>query len=99
MIKVYITKDQIKVTGHAKPEVCAAVSATMYVTANNLLDMQVLGIDDGKCIIDDNPNADYMLIKVEKHSKITDTLMHTLKESLYDIRDGDWEHIQIIKES
>lgn len=99
MIKVYINKDQIKVTGHAKPEVCAAVSATMYVTANNLLDMQLLGIGDGKCIIDDNPDADYMLIKVEKHTKITDILMNTLKNGLQDIADDSDGFVKIIKES
>ena len=99
MIKVYITKDQVKVTGHAKAEVCAAVSSAMYITANNLLDTELLGIDNGKCIIDDNLDADYMLIKIEKHSKITDVLMNNLKKGLEDIREVDWESIQIIKES
>lgn len=99
MIKVYISKDKIKVEGHTLPDICAAVSSAMYITGNNLLDMQLLGIDDGKCIIDDNPDADYMSIKIEKHSKITDVLLHTLKQGLQDIVDDSGGLVEIIKES
>ena len=99
MIKIYINKDEVKVEGHAIPDVCAAVSSAMYITANNLLDMQLLGIDNGEHTIDDNLVDDYMSIKIEKHTKITDVLMNTLKNGLQDIADDSNGLVEIIKES
>lgn len=99
MIKVYINKDEVKIVGHAIPDICAAVSTAMYITANNLLDMQLLGIDNGKCIVEDNLEDDYMLIKIEKHSTITDVLINTLKKGLQDIADDSGGLVEIIKES
>lgn len=99
MIKVYIRKDEIKINGHAIPDICAAVSSAMYITANNLLDMQLLDIDNGKCIVEDNLEDDYMLIKIEKHSTITDVLINTLKKGLQDIADDSGGLVEIIKES
>lgn len=99
MIKVYTRKDEIEIKGHAIPDICAAVSTAMYITANNLLDMQLLGIDNGKCIVEDNLEEDYMLIKIEKHSTITDVLINTLKKGLQDIADDSGGLVEIIKES
>ena len=99
MIKVYISKDKIKVEGHSLPDLCAAVSAAMYITGNNLLDMQLLGIDNGECTVEDNLVDDYMLINIKKHSKITDVLIHTLKQGLQDIADESDGLVEIIKES
>lgn len=99
MIKVYIKKNEIKVVGHSIPDICAAISSAMYITANNLLDMQLLGIDNGKFTIHDNIDDDYMLIKIEKHSKITDVLMNTLKNGLRDIAEDSNGLVEIIKES
>lgn len=99
MIKIYISKDKIKVEGHSLPDLCAAVSSAMYITGNNLLDMQLLGIDNGECTVEDNLTDDYMLIKIEKHSKITDVLIHTLKQGLQDIADESNGLVEIIKES
>lgn len=99
MIKVYINKDEVKIVGHAIPDICAAVSTAMYITANNLLDMKLLGIDNGKCIVEDNLEDDYMLIKIEKHSTITDVLINTLKKGLQDIADDSGGLVEIIKES
>lgn len=98
MITVHITKDEIKVTGHTLPDICASVSSAMYITANNLIDMQLLGIDKGECSIVDKPDADYMLIKVVKHSVITDVLLNTLKKGLRDIADDSDGNVKI-KES
>lgn len=99
MIKVYTNKDEVKIVGHAVPDICAAVSSAMYITANNLLDMQLLGIDNGKYIVEDNLEDDYMLIKIEKHTKITDVLMNTLKKGLQDIAEDSNGFVEIIKES
>lgn len=99
MIKVYTNKDEVKIVGHAIPDICAAVSTAMYITANNLLDMQLLSIDNGKCIVEDNLEEDYMLIKIEKHSTITDVLINTLKNGLQDIADDSGGLVEIIKES
>lgn len=99
MITIHITKDEVKVNGHATPDICAAVSAAMYITANNLLDMQLLGIDKGVSTIVDNVEDDYMRIKIKKHSKITDVLMNTLKTGLQDIADDSGGLVEIIKES
>ncbi len=99
MIKIYVNKDEIKVVGHTMPDICAAVSSAMYITANNLLDMQLLGIDNGKYTIEDNLEDDYMLIKIEKHTKITDVLMNTLKNGLQDISEDSGGLVEIIKES
>lgn len=99
MIKIHINKNEIKIVGHASPDICAAVSSAMYITANNLLDMQLLGIDNGKCIVEDNLEDDYMLIKIEKHSTITDVLINTLKKGLQDIADDSGGLVEIIKES
>ena len=99
MIKVYIRKDEIEISGHAVPDICAAVSTAMYITANNLLDMQLLGIDKGVSTVVDNVENDYMRIKIKKHSKITDVLMNTLKTGLQDIADDSGGLVEIIKES
>ena len=99
MIKVYINKDEVKIVGHAVPDICAAVSAAVYITANNLLDMQLLGIDKGVSTIVDNVEDDYMRIKIKKHSKITDVLMNTLKQGLQDIAEDSSGLVEIIKES
>lgn len=99
MIKIYTNKDEVKIVGHAIPDICAAVSSAMYITANNLLDLQLLGIDNGKYTIEDNLEDDYMLIKIEKHTKITDVLMNTLKKGLQDIADESNGFVEIIKES
>lgn len=99
MIKVYITDNEIKITGHAIPDICAAVSSAMYVTANNLLDMQLSGIDDGLCIIRDDVEDDYMVIKVKKASKINEILIKNLIQGLQDIADDSGGLVEIIKES
>ena len=99
MIKVYISKDEVKIVGHAIPDICAAVSSAMYIIANSLLDMQLLGIDNGKCTIEDNLEDDYMIIIIQKHSAITDVLINTLKKGLQDIADESNGFVEIIKES
>lgn len=99
MIKVYTNKDEVKVEGHAIPDICAAVSSAMYITANNLLDLQLLGIDKGVSTIVDNVEDDYMRIKIKKHTEITDVLMNTLKQGLQDIAEDSNGLVEIIKES
>jgi uncharacterized protein YsxB (DUF464 family) len=99
MIKIYTNDDEVKVVGHAVPDICAAVSSAMYTTANSILNLQSLGIDDGESLVIDNLEDDYMLIKIGKHSEITDVLVDTLKQGLQDIADDSSGLVEIIKES
>lgn len=98
MIKITYDKDNVHITGHGIPDVCASVSATAYTIANAIVNLQISGIDSGQCSIEDNLEDDYMHFKIEKHSEITDILIETMINCFKDIVE-DGEGYVTIKES
>ncbi len=90
MIKVFVSKEEIKISGHSdyaelgKDIVCSAVSS-IFITSVNA----ILRIDSDSVVYEHkedikNDNNDYSLIKIRKHDRITtiliDNMLDLLKE-------------------
>ena len=83
MIKIKITKDLIKVSGHAKYDevgkdiVCASVSSIIYTTVNGIfnIDQDAITFEDDKALE----------IKIKHHSSVVDILIQNMLDLLTDL--------------
>ena len=90
MIKITKENDVIKITGHAIPTVCAAISSSMYTSINAILKY------DENCIdyIDDE-ELDMVTITIKKHDRIIDLLVDNMFKSFGDIREDFESEVNI----
>ena len=94
MIKVYVNKTEIKITGHAnfddcgKDIVCASVSSIVYTTINAILnfDEKALSIKDNKDLI----------ITINSDDKITKKLIDNMLIILDDLQKQYPENLKIM---
>ena len=97
MIKIKISKDQIKISGHAmyddfgKDIVCASVSSIVITSINAALRLNKEALTykeaDGLLIID-----------ILNHDKITDTIILNMIELLKELKDQYKNNIEINEE-
>lgn len=93
MIKISISYDVIKVSGHAnydaygKDIVCAAVSSTIITTVNGILSLDDKSIE----VNDDNP----LTIKILKHSETVDKLINNMINILTELQKDYKDNIDI----
>ena len=96
MIKVYINKDEIKVSGHAlydesgKDIVCASVSTILTTTVN-----AIIRFDDDSINYDDKNGLD---IKILKHTKESDVLIENMISLLEELEENYPKNIKIYRE-
>lgn len=94
MIKVEVTKDKIKVLGHAmyddygKDIVCAAVSSTIITTIEGIASIDKDAID----IKQDNN----LTIVINKHDDITNKLINNMLNLLHELEKDYPNNIKII---
>lgn len=94
MIRVYVNKTEIKITGHAnfddcgKDIVCASVSSIVYTTINAILnfDNKALSIKDNKDLI----------ITINSDDKITKKLIDNMLMLLEDLQKQYPENLKIM---
>ena len=94
MIKVNVTKDRIRVSGHAgyeeagKDIVCASVSSIITTTINAVirLDESAIGYEEQEGMVQ---------IDIIKHNDITDTLILNMVELLKELEKEYSKYIKI----
>jgi uncharacterized protein YsxB (DUF464 family) len=77
MIKITYKKDEINISGHAQPDVCAAVSSTMFTCLKMLYKYDSTSFS----YTDD---TDFNIV-INKHDDIIDIMLKCMKESFQDI--------------
>ena len=90
MIKITKENDVIKITGHAIPTICAAISSSMYTSVNAMLKYDETCID----YIDDE-ELDMVTITIKKHDRIIDLLVDNMFKSFKDIREDAEKEVMI----
>ena len=91
MIKVFVSKDEIKLVGHSDYEeygkdiVCSAASSIFITTINALLRINPNSIQYERNTDTENEDNDYSLVKVNKHDKITCELINNMIDLLKEL--------------
>lgn len=95
MITITKINDMIEIQGHSKPEICAAVSTTMYIGVNILL-----AYDDGcvdfKDFADSILPVDKVQIKVLKHDLTIDKIIDVMISGFKDICEENDDEVKLI---
>ncbi len=95
MIKINYSKNLIKISGHAnfadygKDIVCASVSSICYTTINSILNFDINAIN-----VKDNND---LIIEINSHDNITDTLITTMLDELMDLATQYPKNLKISK--
>lgn len=96
MIKIEVTdnKNKIYITGHAQPNVCAAVSSIMYTTVN-LLDKY-----DTQCYeFEDNTEEDYVEVNILKYDNIIKITIDNMLDMYRDLNESHPDDVLLLIES
>lgn len=91
MIKVYVSKDEVKICGHSDYEeigkdiVCSAASSIFITTVNAILkfDNNSISYEHNEDI--KNDSNDFSLIKIRKHDEITEKLVNNMVDLLKEL--------------
>ncbi len=95
MIKIHITEETIKISGHANYAnyghdiVCSAVSSIVTTSINGILAFKETIIIEEK---------ESLLIKIKEHDKITDTLIKNMINLLKEVERQYPKNVKIIEE-
>ena len=88
MIKVEVSKNQIKISGHSDYEefgkdiVCSAASSIFITTVNAIMKINNDSIQYEHKEDINNDNNDYSLINILKHNQVTDKLLNNMIDLL-----------------
>ena len=104
MIKVYLSKDKIKIEGHSdyapigKDIVCSSASSIFITTVNALYKIDKDSINYKNYVDKKNDNNDYSLLEIKKHSEVIDILIDNMIELFDDLSKQYPKDIILIKE-
>ncbi|MCI9280275.1 MAG: ribosomal-processing cysteine protease Prp [Bacilli bacterium] len=96
MIKIHITEETIKISGHANYAnyghdiVCSAVSSIVTTSINGILAFKET------IIVEEEKES--LLIKIKVHDKITDTLIKNMIDLLKEVERQYQKNVKIIEE-
>ena len=91
MIKVEVSKNQIKISGHSDYEefgkdiVCSAASSIFITTVNAIMKINNDSIQYEHKEDINNDNNDYSLINILKHNQVTDKLILNMIDLLKEL--------------
>jgi len=104
MIKVYLSKDKVKISGHSDYAqkgydiVCSSASSIFITTVNAILKFDDESISYKNYVDKKNDDNDYSLLEIKKHSEIVDTLILNMIELFDELEIQYPKEINIIKE-